>query len=98
MNSVWAALKLFLSFNLVLNVFFLPFCLVWNLAVWGSSLTLNTLLGPGIVCMSDCVTQSGSPAVRVSVAQCVSCCQEEKLGVHPKFKEIICDFGLTNWN
>lgn len=74
------------------------FCPSVLCGIWLFGAALNTLLGPGIVFMSDCVTQSGSPAARVSVAQCVSCCQEEKLGVHPKFKEIICDFGLTNWN
>ncbi len=79
-------------------MFFLPFCLVWNLAVQGCSLPLNPPLSPGIVCMSDCVTQSGSPGVRVSVAQCVSCYQEEKLCVKPKIKEIISDFGWMNWD
>lgn len=76
-------------------MFLLLLCLVWNLAIWGCSLPLNPPLSPSVVCTSDCVTQSGSPGVRVSAAQCVSCCQEEKLCVQPEIKEIISDFGLT---
>lgn len=69
-------------------------CGIWQ---FGAAPSLSTrLLSPSIVYMSGCVTQSGSPGVRVSEAQCVSCCQEEKLRVQRKIKEIISDFGLTN--
>lgn len=97
MNSLWAALKQFLCFTCVLNVFFRLFCLVWNLAALGCSLPLSALLSLSIVCTSDCVTHSGCPGVRVSVAQCVSCYQKEKLCVQPKIKELIGDFDLTDW-
>lgn len=43
----------------------------------------------------DCVTQSGSPGVRVSVAQCVSYCEEDTLWMQAKIKEIITDLGAA---
>lgn len=41
------------------------------------------------------VTQTGSPNVRVSVAQRVSCCQEDTLRVQTKVKNIIRNFFLS---
>lgn len=82
----------------MLDFFFLPFCLVWNLVVRGCSLP-PSLPQPSAQSehgVYDSVTQSGSPGVRVSVAHCVSCCQEDTLRTQPKIKEIITDFGITN--
>ncbi len=93
------SIKTVLVFKWVLNVFFRPFCLVWNLAVRGCSLLpLSTLCSVRALCVTVCltVTQSGSPGVRVSAAQCVSRCQEEQLCEQPKIKKIISDFGLIN--
>lgn len=66
-------------------------CGIW---LFGGPLlpSLNCLLSPSMVCMSNCVTQTGSPSVRVSVAQCVSCCQEDMLWMQPRIKGIIRDW------
>lgn len=83
----------------ILNVFFfsLPFCLVWNLAIQCCSLppSLPRPAAQSLHDVYDCVTQSGSPGVRVSVAQCVSYCEEDTLWMQAKIKEIITDLGAA---
>ena len=72
MNSVWAALKQFSSFNWVLNVFSLPFCLVWNLAVRGCSLPLNPVCSVRALCV--CLAVWLRVAVLVWECQRLSVC------------------------
>lgn len=89
MNSMWPTVKQFLCFKWVLNVFFLLFCLVWNLAAWAAP-SLSALRSARVlcvcVCLYDCVTQSGYPGVRVSV--CVTLSGGEALCENFKIKGI----------
>lgn len=99
MNSVWAAMNQFLSFNWVLNVFFLPFCLVWNLAVRGCSLPLSLPSAQSEHCVLS-LTVWLTVAVPVWECQRLRVCHAVRTRSsvsNLKIEEIISDFGLTNW-
>lgn len=97
MNSMWPTVKQFLCFKWVLNVFFLLFCLVWNLAAWAAP-SLSALRSARVLCV--CVSVWLRDSEWLSWCESVSVCHAvRRRSTVWKLQDQgnLCKFDLSNW-